>query len=309
MRSGKGRPSVIFEKRLFWPQIIWIAALVLGVAIGCALSSQELVTATVIAVFLGLNETSRWAYRTNLLICSAAAVIGMVAGVFTWLQMVFIFVLFSVVSGYLFYFRDSARRMLPYMEEFSADIAEGKSLEETTTLAVDIISAMSGGEAVFIAVSDQDGGLYLPDYHDEGRIDLKRNGGAVWKVFATGRSYMTGGVEPSKDLPLDREARSLVSVPLLSRGVKIGVLQLESDQPNAFTVHDLTRLELLGFIVSQALFNFVFEAGGGEGGESGGYKLRPRNADARGEEKKPVSKTKPEDNDSQTKLDLELPAE
>lgn len=306
MRSGKGRPSLIFEKRLFWPQIIWIAALVFGVALGCALSSQELVAATVIAVFLGLNETSRWAYRTNLLICSAAAVIGMVAGVFTWLQMVFIFVLFSVVSGYLFYFRDSARRLLPYMEEFSADISEGKSLEETTTLAVDIISAMSGGEAVFIAVSDRDGGLYLPDYHDEGRIGLKRNGGAVWKVFATGRSYMTGGVEPSKDLPLDREARSLVSVPLLSRGVKIGVLQLESDQPNAFTAHDLTRLELLGFIVSQALFNFVSPPDSGEGG---GYKLQARKSDTRGEEKKPAAKTKPEDNDSQTKLDLELPAE
>lgn len=186
--------------------MIWTAVLVVGVALACALASQELMVAVVMAVFLGLNETSRWAYKTSLLICTGTVVVGMIAGVFSWFQMIFIFALLVVVCGYLLYFRDSARRLLPYMEELSADISEGKSLEETTTLAVDIISAMSGGEAVFIAVSDGDGGLYLPDYHDDSRIDLKRNGGAVWKVFATGRTYLTGNVEPSKDLPLDREA-------------------------------------------------------------------------------------------------------
>lgn len=307
MRSGKGRSALIFEKRRFWPQIFWLAALVAGVALACAFASQELIVAVVMAVFLGLNETSRWAYRTNLLICAGAAIIGAVVGVFTWFQMVYVFVLLAAVCGYLLYFRDTSRRLLPYMEEFSADISEGKNLEETTTLAVDTISAMSGGEAVFIAVSDGDGGLYLPDYYDDKRIDLKRNGGAVWKVFATGRSYMTGGVEPSKDLPLDRDARSLVSVPLLLRGVKIGVLQLESDQPNAFTDHDLTRLELLAFIVSQALFGFVTEPAENE--EKDGYKLRTRKEEPRQEEKKTAAKMKTEDNGAQATLDLELPQE
>lgn len=308
MRSGRGSRALIFEKKRFWPQIVWILVLVFGVALACALASQELIIAVVMAVFLGLNETSRWAYKTNLLICTGAVVVGIVAGVFSWFQMIFIFVLLAVVGGYLLYFRDSARRLLPYMEEFSADISEGKNLEETTTLAVDIISAMSGGEAVFIAVSDGDGGLYLPDYHDDKRMDLKRNGGAVWKVFATGRSYMTGGVEPSKDLPLDREACSLLSVPLLSRGVKIGVLQLESDQPNSFTDNDLTRMELIAFVVSQVIFNFVFETA--EHGEKIDHdKHKARKEEAHKEEKRLVQKTKPDDNEAQTKLDLELPQE
>lgn len=307
MRNGRGRTALIFEKRRFWPQILWLAALVAGVALGCALASQELIVAAIMAVFLGLNETSRWAYRTNLLICAAATVIGVVAGVFSWFQMIYIFMLLSAVCGYLLYFRDASRRLLPYMEEFSADISNGKSLEETTTLAVDTISAMSGGEAVFIAVSDRDGGLYLPDYHDDKRIDLKRNGGAVWKVFATGRSYMTGVVDPSKDLPLDRDARSLVSVPLLTRGAKLGVLQLESDQPNAFTDHDLTRLELLAFIVSQALFGFASEVAESE--EKSGYKPKARKDEPHKEEKKTALKIKTEDNDAQTTLDLELPPE
>lgn len=306
MRSGRGGRVLIFEKKRFWPQMIWIIILIFGVALACALASQELIIAVVMAVFLGLNETSRWAYRTNLLICTGAAVVGMVAGVFSWFQMVSIFALLAVVSGYLLYFRDSARRLLPYMEEFSTDISEGKNLEETTTLAVDIMSAMSGGEAVFIAVSDGDGGLYLPDYHDDKKIDLKRNGGAVWKVFATGRTYMTGSVEPSKDLPLDREACSLVSVPLLSRGVKIGVLQMESDQPNAFTDNDQTRLELFAFVVSQAIYNFVFKTAGND--EKSDHN-KARKEEAHGEEKRTAAKTKPDDNEAQTKLDLELPKE
>lgn len=306
MRRGRGGVALLFEKRRFWPQMFWMAVLIVGVALGCGVASQELTVAVVMSVFLGLNESSRWAYRTNLLICTGAAVVGMIAGVFTWFQMVFIFVLLSVVSGYLLYFRDFARRLLPYMEDFSTDISEGKNLEETTMLAVDIISSMSGGEAVFIVVSDGAGGLYLPDYHDDGRIDLKRNGGAVWKVFATGRSYMTNNIDPPRDLPLDRDARSLASVPLLSRGEKIGVLQLESDQANAFTDHDLARLELLAFVVSQALFNFVFETV--TGGESeGGFKARK--AEPRKEEKRGAAKVKTEKNAAQTKLDLELPQE
>lgn len=301
MGSGRGRPALIFEKRQFWPQILWVAALVPGVALGCVFGSPELITAVILAVFLGLNETSRWTYRTSLLICAAAAVAGTVAGVFSWLQTAFVFALLFVVCGYMLYFRDSARRLLPYLEEFSSDISAGKNLDSATALAVDIISSMSGGEAVFIAVSDGEGGLYLPDYHDEKRIGLKRNGGAVWKVFAAGRSYMTNKVDPSKDLPLDREANSLISVPLLSRGEKIGVLQLESDRTNAFTDDDSNRLELLAFVVAQTLFNYVFEPA--EGADQVGYKFRRHK-----EEKKNISKQKPEDG-AQTKLGLELPKE
>lgn len=270
MKSGRGRTAPLFEKKRFWPQILWVLALILGVAFGCAIASAELITAVVLAVFLGLNEVSRWTYRTNLLICTAAAVAGAVAGVFTWLQAAFIFALLTVVCGYMLYFRDSVRRLLPYFEEFASHISKGTSLEETVSLAVDIIGAMSGGEAVFIAVSDGDGGLYLPEYLDDKRINLKCNGGAVWKVFASGRSYITNKVEMSKDLPLDREAHSLMSAPLLTRGRKLGVLQLESDRQNAFTDADLNKLEALALVVSQTIYSYVQDTlcGSGDDGKA-----------------------------------------
>lgn len=254
MKGGRWKISPIFEKRRFWPPILWVLALAFGVALGCIFRSPEIIVAAVMVAFLGLNETSRWAYKTNLMICTAAAVVGTLAGVFPWSRAGFIFILLFVVCGYMLYFRDATRRLLPYFEEFTADLSACKDLEETTALAVDIIGAMSGGEAVFIAISDREGGLYLPDYHDDKRINLKRDGGSVWKVFASGRSFVTSRLELSKDLPLDRDARSLMSVPLLLRGEKLGVLQLESDHLNAFSDYDLSKLEMLAFIVSHAIY-------------------------------------------------------
>lgn len=311
MRSGKGRAAVIFSKKQFWPPVMWIAALASGVALGCAFRLQELISAVVLAAFLGLNETGRWAYRTNLLICTAASVFGSVAGVFSWFQTAFIFALLFVVCGYMLYFRDSARRLLPYLEEFSSEIASGKNLGGTVEAAVDMLSAMSGGEAVFVAVTDGKGGLYLPEYHGDGRMNLKRNGGAIWKVFAASRSYMTNHVEPSRDLPLDMDARSIMSAPLLARGEKLGVLQMESDLPSAFTDYDLSKLEMLAFILSQALFDYIFEPASGDnkaasekvGAETAGYKFRKR-----AEDKKTAAPPRgPLENAAQSKLDLEFP--
>jgi len=259
VRSGSGKTSLIFEKKRFWPQVIWVLALALLSAAGYAFRSRELVVASVLAVFLGLNETSRWAYKTNLLICAAAALAGAVVGVFSYLDIVFMLALLSVVCGYLLFFRDAARRFLPCCEDFSLKISSGKNLEETVALAADTLGSMSGGAAVFIAVADEDGGLYLPEYRDEKKMNLKRNGGSVWRVLASGRSYMTNRIDLAKDLPLDRAARSLMSVPLLSRSEKIGVLQLESDQPGTFTDYDLSKLEVLAFVISQALFGYVYE--------------------------------------------------
>lgn len=318
MKSGRGRTAPLFEKKRFWPQILWVFALTLGVAFGCAIASAELITAVVLAVFLGLNEVSRWTYRTNLLICTAAAVAGTVAGVFTWLQAAFIFALLTVVCGYMLYFRDSVRRLLPYFEEFAADISKGTSLEETVTLAVDIISAMSGGEAVFIAVSDGEGGLYLPEYLDDKRINLKRNGGAVWKVFASGRPYITNKVEMSKDLPLDREAHSLMSASLVARGQKLGVLQMESDRQNSFTDADLNKLEALALIVSQSIYSYIQAAQYGDGDDgSASAKAEPKPASLaekdggtpeKAEEKKDTARS-PETSGSVLRIKFDLGAD
>lgn len=304
MKSGRGRAAPIFEKKRFWPPILWVLALVLGVALGCAFASPELITAVVLAAFLGLNETSRWAYKTNLLICTAAAVVGTVAGVFSWVQAAFIFALLSVVCGYMLYFRDSTRRLLPYIEEFASDLSSAHALEDASALAVDTISAMCGGEAVFIAVTDGEGGLYLPEYHDDKRLNLKRNGGAVWKVFAAGRSYLTNKVDPSKDLPLDREARSLMSAPLQSRGEKLGVLQVESDQPYAFSEYDLSKMEILAFIVSQTIFPHILEEA--EAAKEPGGAEQPKTKD---EKKSAASARKAIEESAQSTLDLEQPEE
>lgn len=300
MKNGRQRVSLIFDKKRFWPSVLWVLILVLGIVSGCIFRSPEIIAAAVLAAFLGLNETSRWAYKINLLTCTAAVAVGTMAGVFPLLRTVFIFILLFVVYGYMLYFRDSTQRLLPYFEKFSSALSAEKDLDGTITLAVDTIGLMSGGETVFIAISDGEGGLYLPTYHDDKRINLKRNGGSVWKVFASGRPFVTNKIDISKDLPLDREARSLMSVPLLMHGEKLGVLQVESDYPNTFTDYDLSKLEMLAFIISHSIFSYLSPPmGGGKISSDIGKAERPVRTRAGGLI-----------NDStQAKLDLELPPE
>ena len=112
---------------------------------------------------------------------------------------------------------------------------------------------MTPGDKVFITVADKSGAMYLPGKTGELALSLPRNGGVAWKVFASGRASLTRRIESSKDLPFYRDARSLMSVPLSAEGEKIGILQIESADANAFSEEDLQKFELIAFVLSHPL--------------------------------------------------------
>jgi len=252
-----GRP--IFTKKNFWPKFFWLFVLCAGGAFSCIFNSAPLFTASLLAAFLGLTESGRWSHKTNMLVCIAAAVIGSVAcGVFTLFETVSVFVLLFVVGGFMLYYKDSTLRLIPEMEEFADEVSKERDINSIVSSALEKIKDMAAGDEVFIAVSSDKGSeLYMPGVSGGARIDVPRNGGAVWKVFASGRPYMTGRVEPSKDMPFDRDACSLMSVILSTKGDKLGVLQIESRTQNAFSEDDLARLGMLAFILSQILYGVI----------------------------------------------------
>ena len=254
MKNGEAYYGRVFRKRRFWPQIFWLMVLSAGCGFSCIFNSTPLFIASILAAFLGLTESSRWSHKTNLLICASAAVIGSVCGVFSWFETASIFFLLVAVGGFMLYYRDSGKKIIGAADRFSSEISREKGLDGLVSSAAEKIREMTPGDEVFITVADKAGGMYMPGRTGRQGNTVPRNGGAAWKVFASGRSYFTPRVESGKDLPFYRDARSLMSVPLCAEGEKIGVLQIESAAPDAFSEEDLQKLELMAFVLSHPLY-------------------------------------------------------
>lgn len=206
------------------------------------------------SAFLGLTESSRWSHKTNLLVCASAAVVGSVCGVFSWFDTASIFLLLVSVGGFMLYYRDSDKKFMDAVGKFSSEISKEKGMAALVSAAADKIKEMTSGDEVFITVADRSGSMYMPGRTGRPGSLVPRNGGAAWKVFASGRPYFTQRVESAKDLPFYRDARSLMSAPLFAEGEKIGVLQIESHVADAFSEEDLQKLELIAFVLSHPLY-------------------------------------------------------
>lgn len=259
MKPGKRRLVPLFQQKRFWPSVFWLFVLAAGTAAAALFNMPEFLVAVILVSFLGLNEIGRWPYKTNLVLCAGAAVLAILAGTFSWLQTGSTILLLLVLAGFMLYFRDYTKRMLPTLQEFASVLSRGKSAAQVVSSAMDEIGEMTG-EAVFIALTDGKAGLYLPEYREDKRIDLKRDGGTLWKTYASGGSGMTGKVDPQTDIPLYREARSLMSVALEAGGETIGVVQIESEQAYAFSDEDMSTFGVLAFLVAQAVYPYIKEA-------------------------------------------------
>lgn len=253
MKNGEADYGQIFRRRRFWPQIFWLMVLSAGCTLSCIFNSTPLFIASILAVFLGLTESSRWTHRTNLLICASTAVVGSVCGVFSWFDTASAFLLLTAAGGFMLYYRDSGKKIMDILVKFSRDISKEKDLAALILSATEKIKEMTPGDRVFITVADKLGAMYLPDKMGELVFSVPRNGGVAWKVFASGRASLVRRIESSKDLPFYRDARSLMSVPLSAEGEKIGILQIESGDANVFSEEDLQKLELIAFVLSHPL--------------------------------------------------------
>lgn len=248
MKSGSAAP--LFRRKKFWPQIICAAILAVGGGLAGVFGSAQLFTAAILASFLGLNEFGRWPYKTNLLICAAGAVMGSIGGVFTWFETAAVFVFLFVTGGFILYYRDGVSSFVARMSALSAEISKGSTMQEVITRSYEQLNAAAQDDAVSIILTDGTENLYLENA-DGAPTELKRDGGAIWKVFASGRPYVTGKVDSARDRPLYRDARSMLSVPLSAGGRKLGVLQAESPRAEAYTDVDISRLEAAAFVVAQ----------------------------------------------------------
>lgn len=217
-------------------------------------SSVSLFVAAILISFLGLNETKRWSYKTNLTLCVICAVTGSIVGVFTWFEVTSIFILLFLVGGFMLYYREASLKLYPAIKDFSLLIGKSDNLSEIVEEASIYLKNLIDGAEVFIVLSDGNGGLYLPETQTEERLELKRNGSLVWKTYASEKTYITKIIKISQDKPLWCDANSIVSIPLLTTRSKIGVLQIESDKINVFAEEDLPKLEIFAFILSQRLY-------------------------------------------------------
>ncbi|HAJ93480.1 MAG TPA: hypothetical protein DCM41_01170 [Synergistaceae bacterium] len=262
MKNGEAYYGRLFRRRRFWPQIFWLIVLSVGCAFSCIFDSTPLFIASTLAAFLGLTESSRWSHKTNLLVCASAAVIGSVCGVFSWFDTASIFLLLVSVGGFMLYYRDTGKKFMAAVEKFTSEISKEKDMAALVSAAADKIREMTSGDEVFITVADRSGGMYMPGRTGRPGSSIPRNGGAAWKVFASGRAYLAQRIESAKDLPFYRDARSLMSAPLFAEGEKIGVLQIESNVADAFSEEDLQKLELIAFVLSHPLYVKLSPEGG-----------------------------------------------
>ena len=254
MKSGDANYGRVFRRRKFWPQIFWVLLLSAGCAFSCIFDLTPLFIASILSAFLGLTESGRWSHKTNLLVCASAAVIGSVCGVFSLFDTASVFILLIAVGGFMLYYRDGGSKLIGEVEKFSSQISGEKELAALVSAAAEKIREMTPGDEVFITVADRSGGMYMPGRAGKPDSPVPRNGGAAWKVFASGRSYVTSRIERGKDLPFYRDARSLISAPLCAEGEKIGILQIESAAAGAFSEEDIPKLELIAFVLSHPLY-------------------------------------------------------
>lgn len=269
MKNGEKHYDGVFKRRRFWPQVFWIIVLSAGCGFSCIFDSTPLFVASILAAFLGLTEISRWSHKTNLLICTSAAVLGSVCGVFSWFDTASIFLLLVSVGGFMLYYRDSGKKFMDTIGAFSTEISKEKGLSDLISSATYKIKEMTCGDEVFIMVADSSGTMYMPGKAGRLGSSVPRNGGAAWKVFASGRAYVSQKIQNGKDLPFFRDAKSLMSAPLFAQGEKIGVLQIESRVAGAFSPEDLQKLELIAFVLSHPIYvKLSAEVNGNEGAQN-----------------------------------------
>lgn len=93
------------------------------------------------------------------------------------------------------------------------------------------------------------------------RVKLRRGEGIAGNVVATGRTIYNpdldaqrpvGAAAASRNVGTNRLIRSYLCAPLLSDGQVIGVMQIDSDRPNAFAPTDVALFESVAQALSQS---------------------------------------------------------
>ncbi|RMF05695.1 MAG: GAF domain-containing protein, partial [Chloroflexi bacterium] len=156
---------------------------------------------------------------------------------------------------------------LQMLQMFDQDLQESLKLEDvlntTLTHTMDALGLSMGVMGVIREGQDTEPGLYLlaqrgmPMEMGRYRIDpwpLSR--GILGRVARTGEAELINDITQAKDyVPKTHRTRSLLVVPVKREGRVIGVLNLESTDPNYFTDDDLSFITILVNQASIAIDN------------------------------------------------------
>jgi diguanylate cyclase (GGDEF)-like protein len=169
--------------------------------------------------------------------------------------------------------REAAREQKEKVEEITAlyqlatAMAQTNTVEELVEESIKIISETLYTDSFGLAVYNEhtkllDTIIKMPDKKDK-RLILDPSQGVVGRVFRTGESVRIGHVEQDPDyIDLVFTSCSELCVPIKLGENVIGIINVESERPNAFTEKDQKMLELfarqLGIgIEKQRLFEKV----------------------------------------------------
>lgn len=156
--------------------------------------------------------------------------------------------------------RRIARQQATLYEVLKA-VAGYTDLGDVAAIAVESISRVAGWTHTILAIPDDDnqhwvvaaaGGVFSDSIGQ--KVSLQR--GLISRAFRTGTLQVVPDVTADPDyIVFDPSLRSGLVVPLRRNGRTLGVLNLESSQPAAFSTDDARLAESLGEIVALALDN------------------------------------------------------
>ncbi len=151
-------------------------------------------------------------------------------------------------------------RLLSLIAREAAAAQDVATILESVLLRLSTVVTFKGGSVALIA----DGMLFLAAAR--GIVDAAAwnvrlpvgTGIAGW-VAANGRSYRSGDLDgagavrpAARDVGTNALIRSYLAVPLMAYGETLGILQIDSSEPNAFTDDDQTLLEEIAAVVGEA---------------------------------------------------------
>jgi PAS domain S-box-containing protein len=137
----------------------------------------------------------------------------------------------------------------------------GQLIPETVTrMAVEAIAQFAGWSHVGISTPSEDRqtvtGWFAGQSHLEPKPVFPASGGIVGRTLRTGQTQYAPDTALDPDyMPLRPRTRSELAVPLKHGGRTLGVLNLESDEPDAFHDDDIRLAESLADAVALALDN------------------------------------------------------
>lgn len=259
MKHGNEKCSVEFRSRRFWPTAFWVAFLCIFGIIGVVFRAFAFFTAVLVSSFVGLNEFGRFRYKTNLIICAAAAAVTAVTSDFTVVEIISMFFMFVIISGYIFYFRSRTLKTITNMAIFADSISSCRNVRELTETTYRCMAEMAPEAVSFIVLADEENNLFVPANGEDAERTIKRKTGAAGRVFASGKAETIANADTGRDLPLDRDALSIVAVPICARGEKLGVIEVEAGTMAAFDKNDAAHLELLAAALGAQLYLHIYD--------------------------------------------------